>query len=252
METVTRVMVFSEEPIMAYGIRCLLEAQPLTRLAVSASSCDSLLEMTKAFRPDILLVDLAGIAPSFMSELNRAVPGCKLIVLASGLSPETSHQLKSHGVFGILRRNCTPDELLSAFNNVISSTVPLAHAELRPFESGQAIALSPREGQLVSLLAQGLKNKEISQCLGIGEGTVKVYLSKLFQKTGVNDRFELALYGLRNSAHLLGGSREDEKIDTGRPERNHVPALRSVWLRQRSQVANGGPRRIAAQATLAS
>src|SRR5450432_2214071 len=56
------------------------------------------------------------------------------------------------------------------------------------------------EGQLVTLLAQGLKNKEIATALNISEGTVKVYLSRLFQKLGVKDRFELALYGLKNLA----------------------------------------------------
>jgi DNA-binding CsgD family transcriptional regulator len=60
------------------------------------------------------------------------------------------------------------------------------------------IPLTRREGQLVMLLSQGLKNKEISAALSISEGTVKVYLSRLFQKVGAKDRFELALYGLRN------------------------------------------------------
>jgi DNA-binding CsgD family transcriptional regulator len=61
-------------------------------------------------------------------------------------------------------------------------------------------ALTRREGQLVTLLSQGLKNKEIAVALNISEGTVKVYLSKLFQKLGVKDRLELALYGLKNLA----------------------------------------------------
>ena len=59
-------------------------------------------------------------------------------------------------------------------------------------------SLTRREGQLVTLLSQGLKNKEIATALSISEGTVKVYLSRLFQKLGVKDRFELALYGLKN------------------------------------------------------
>jgi len=54
------------------------------------------------------------------------------------------------------------------------------------------------KGKLVSLLSQGLKNKEIASTLMISEGTVKVYLSRLFQKVGVKDRFELALFGLKN------------------------------------------------------
>jgi DNA-binding CsgD family transcriptional regulator len=66
------------------------------------------------------------------------------------------------------------------------------------FLCARRVALTQREGQLVSLLSQGLKNKEIASTLLISEGTVKVYLSRLFQKVGVKDRFELALFGLKN------------------------------------------------------
>ena len=60
------------------------------------------------------------------------------------------------------------------------------------------VSLTGREGQLVALIAQGLKNKELAYALGITEGTVKVYLSRVFKKLGVNDRFDLALYAIRN------------------------------------------------------
>jgi DNA-binding NarL/FixJ family response regulator len=59
-------------------------------------------------------------------------------------------------------------------------------------------ALTAREAQLVRLLSLGLKNREIAATLSVTEGTVKVYLSRLFAKLGVKDRFELALYGMRN------------------------------------------------------
>jgi DNA-binding CsgD family transcriptional regulator len=84
------------------------------------------------------------------------------------------------------------------------------------------LVLSLREGQLITLLSQGLKNKEIASELQISEGTVKVYLFHLFQKVGVKDRFELALYGLKN---LAAGQ--------GKPSQLHgfpTPILRSLVL----------------------
>src|SRR6185436_10936144 len=66
------------------------------------------------------------------------------------------------------------------------------------FLTARRVALTNREGQLVSLISHGLKNKEIAAAMMIGDGTVKVYLSRLFQKVGVKDRFELALFGLKN------------------------------------------------------
>ena len=80
--------------------------------------------------------------------------------------------------------------------------------------STKRFVLSPRERQLTTLLAQGLKNKELGYRLGLSEGMVKLYLSRLFQKVGVSDRFELALYAIQ---HLLGG-----RCSPAEPE---VPAL---------------------------
>jgi DNA-binding CsgD family transcriptional regulator len=73
---------------------------------------------------------------------------------------------------------------------------PESDEEVR--QRSRRVRLTPREGQLIALLVQGLKNKEIAAQLELSEGTVKVYLSKLFQKVGAKDRFELALFGLRN------------------------------------------------------
>jgi len=70
--------------------------------------------------------------------------------------------------------------------------------------NNRPISLSKRQSELVGLLVQGLKNKEIASALGISEGTVKAYLTTLYEKVGARDRFELALFGLKN----LGGRRE--------------------------------------------
>jgi DNA-binding CsgD family transcriptional regulator len=94
------------------------------------------------------------------------------------------------------------------------------------FLCARRVALTQREVQLVSLLSQGLKNKEIATTLMISEGTVKVYLSRLFQKVGVMDRFELALFGLKN---LTTGQLPVGKNDQ-RPSGTSIPGLRSLVL----------------------
>ena len=92
------------------------------------------------------------------------------------------------------------------------------------FLCARRVALTQREGQLVSLLSQGLKNKEIATTLMISEGTVKVYLSRLFQKVGVKDRFELALFGLKNltTGQLPVGEKGQRA--------SAIPGLRSLVL----------------------
>jgi hypothetical protein len=79
----------------------------------------------------------------------------------------------------------------------------------------------------VTLLSQGMKNKEIATALNISEGTVKVYLSRLFQKLGVKDRFELALYGLKN---LAPGTKALDGPDDDFPARPSA----AIWQPPRS------------------
>ena len=86
------------------------------------------------------------------------------------------------------------------------------------------VRLSPREQQLVALVSQGLSNKQIASALGISEGTVKVYFSRLFRKVGVSDRFELALFGLQN--------RRLDEMPTDLPRFRSIVVSNSVVRRQ--------------------
>jgi two-component system response regulator DegU len=105
------------------------------------------------------------------------------------------------------------------------------------------ISLTRREGQLVGLIPEGLKNKELAYALGITEGTVKVYLSRLFKKLGVNDRFELALYALKNVVSGQNGSADlaHEPTKQDNADSNILP-LRSFFL----PAPGTGPARIQA------
>jgi hypothetical protein len=82
----------------------------------------------------------------------------------------------------------------------------------------------------VRLLAQGLKNKEIATCLGITEGTVKVYLSHLFKKVGAKDRFELALFGLKNMVGAGDGAARSAASSEPPNGHNHVPGIRTLVM----------------------
>jgi DNA-binding CsgD family transcriptional regulator len=94
--------------------------------------------------------------------------------------------------------------------------------------SQKRVALTQRQGQILSLVTQGLKNKEIAFAMGITEGTVKVYLYKVFQKLGMNDRLDMALYGRKN---LFSGQLGLERTrDAGPPA-----VLPSLYLMARKQ-----------------
>jgi DNA-binding NarL/FixJ family response regulator len=109
-------------------------------------------------------------------------------------------QAMSLGIRGVLRKTVPVETLVRCLTRVGDGELWFEKALTDSIMGARRYSLTRREGQLVALLSQGLKNKEIATALTISEGTVKVYLSRLFQKLGVKDRFELALYGLKNLA----------------------------------------------------
>jgi len=133
----------------------------------------------------------------------------------------------SLGVRGILRKTLPTETLLRCLTRVNEGELWFEKALTDSIMSARRYSLTRREGQLVSLLSQGLKNKEIATALTISEGTVKVYLSRLFQKLGVKDRFELALYGLKNLTPGNGAT------DNSSPAAARKPAT-PVWQPPRS------------------
>ena len=116
---------------------------------------------------------------------------------------------------GILPGNISIDDFLAAVRNVHQGGLYFKKDLLESMLSQKLVALTQRQGQIISLVAQGLKNKEIAFSMGITEGTVKVYLYKLFHKLGMNDRLDMALYGRKN---LFSGQLGLERIkDAGPP-----------------------------------
>jgi DNA-binding NarL/FixJ family response regulator len=132
------------------------------------------------------------------------------------------------GVRGVLRKTLSPELLAKCLNKVSEGELWFDKALTASFLSAKMVTLTKRESQLVGLLSQGLKNKEIATTLTISEGTVKVYLSRLFQKVGVKDRFELALYGLRNLQNV--GAAEPAPTDGSSRRPPHMHGLRSLVL----------------------
>ena len=145
------------------------------------------------------LLDLTSeITFAVLTEMKHALGNSKIVLWVNNISTELAFQAMGLGVRGILRRTLPTDLQVKCLQKVQAGELWFEKALTDSFLCARRVALTQREGQLVSLLSQGLKNKEIATTLMISEGTVKVYLSRLFQKVGVKDRFELALFGLKN------------------------------------------------------
>ena len=123
-----------------------------------------------------------------------------MILWVDQISTEFASQVISAGVRGVLRKSMPVDTHLECFQKVAQGELGLEKILSDELLSSHRVVLTPRERQVMGLVAQGLRNKEIAYSLGVTEGTVKVYLSRLFQKVGASDRLDLALFALRNLA----------------------------------------------------
>jgi DNA-binding NarL/FixJ family response regulator len=225
----TRLLLYTDEPILAKGLETILVPSTGFELAATLSSTLNLIEEVHTTSPDVLLMDLTpDLNLGVLVELQRHIPSSRIVLWVRVMSTELAYQAIEHGVRGILRKTQSPEVLLKCLRMVADGGLWFEETLKTSFTSMRTISLTRRESQLVSLLSQGLKNKEIAATLFISEGTVKVYLSRLFHKLGVKDRFELALFGLKNmpaGETAVGVPLEDVE----QPQR--IDARQSQWLR---------------------
>ena len=220
-----RVLLYSDQPILATGLQSVLQAAGGFEAVSTCSSVPLLVSRLAEGEADIALLDLTPeITFGVLSDLRRAVASCKIILWVNSISTELAFQAMGLGIRGILRKTLPTELQIKCLQKVHAGELWFEKALTDSFLSARRVALTQREGQLVSLLSQGLKNKEIATALMISEGTVKVYLSRLFQKVGVKDRFELALFGLKNLTTAQAPAAE--KPGPG----DKIPGLRSLVL----------------------
>ena len=230
-----RLLLFTDEPVVAKGLKQVLTAGTGFRMTALSDSPVTLVETAEAARPDLLLLDMnPEITFGVLVELQQRLPACRIVLWVRSISTELAFQAIEHGIHGILRKTLPVETLLKCLQLVAEGGLWFEETLRAGVQAARAITLTRRESQLVSLLAQGLKNKELASLLMISEGTVKVYLSRLFRKLGVNDRFELALYGLKNlpnaEAVPVDGRNHARRVLGRRKEASHTPWLRSIVL----------------------
>jgi two-component system response regulator DesR len=227
VENMTRILLYSDEPILAKGLESVLRQVEGFELLPTCITLAGLMEQIGQGSPDLVLMDLTPeITFAVLSEMKHAMANSKIVLWVNTISTELAFQAMGLGVRGILRKTLPTELQVKCLQKVQAGELWFEKALTDSFLCARRVALTQREGQLVSLLSQGLKNKEIATTLMISEGTVKVYLSRLFQKVGVKDRFELALFGLKNltTGQLPVGEKGHRAGATA------MPGLRSLVL----------------------
>jgi two-component system nitrate/nitrite response regulator NarP len=163
---------------------------------MEAVSCDDPAGVFHSANQELVLLDLTGeFTFETLADTHARMPGCNLVIRVGPMSRELIFQALEYGVRGILPVQLSPEMLLQSLHRIAKGEVVIEVTDSGFDPIGEKrISFSEREKQVVELLAQGLKNKEIAAAMNLAEGTVKVYLSRLFKKTKVRDRFELMLY----------------------------------------------------------
>jgi two-component system nitrate/nitrite response regulator NarL len=194
----TKVALYCVQPVLVAGFQTILDSLD----GFTGYVCPSLTDLMNHIgteRPRLIVFE---VSSAIGLDTLRKVIACHrdtaVILWVDDVSAEFASQAISLGVRGLLRRSLPIEIQARCLVKVAAGEFWVEKTLSNKLLATRRISLTPRERQLVVLVAQGLKNKEIGYTLGISEGTVKVYLCRLFAKTGVNDRLELALFALKN------------------------------------------------------
>jgi len=220
-KTTVRILLADDHPIVRDGLKKLLQLEEDFEVVGEAGDGREVLEKCHELDPDVLLLDLRmpnldGL--SALQALQQTNKRTRVIILTASEDKNEFVQAMKLGCSGIVLKQTAPDLIVKSIRKVNSGEIWLdsltTAAVMRQFSTGLESAgggggkgrerspLSAREREIVALVAQGYKNKEMAEKMFISEQTVKNHLHNIFDKLGVSDRLELALYALHKKLHL--------------------------------------------------
>ena len=209
---VIRILVADDHAIFRDGLRKLLEGADEIQIVGEASNGNECVKMLGKFKPDILLLDLRmpekdGLG--VLEEVNFDSLPTRVIVLTAAEDDRDVVRAMRLGARGVVLKQSASDLLVKSIRKVFDGeiwldnrmTAEVMKAFAKSSDAGprrEKPLLSDREKEIVQLVAQGFRNKEIGEKLFISEQTVKNHLHNIFDKLGVSDRLELALYAIHH------------------------------------------------------
>jgi DNA-binding NarL/FixJ family response regulator len=216
-----RILLSDDHPIVRDGLRKLIELEEDMEVVGEAGDGESTVELIEKTSPDVVLLDLRmpGVDGfGALQRLQRLPNRPKILVVTASEEKNEYVQAMKMGCSGIVLKQTNSDLILKSIRKVYEGEIWLdSHttaAVMKQFASGgdtgshgtvrprDRSPLSQREREIVALVAQGYKNKEMAEKMFISEQTVKNHLHNIFDKLGVSDRLELALYAIHKGLHL--------------------------------------------------
>jgi DNA-binding NarL/FixJ family response regulator len=196
-----KVLCVDDHRIVRDGIALIIGRQPDMEVVGAASSGEASVEMFQRLRPDVTLMDLqlgsmSGVEA--IREIRRFDPNGRIIVLTMYQGDEDIYRALAAGATTYLLKDMLSDDLVRVVREVHAGGQPVrpeVAARLAVRASGPT--LTPREVQVMELVAQGMRNKEVGAALGISEETAHVHVRNILTKLKVNDRSAAVTVALR-------------------------------------------------------
>jgi two-component system NarL family response regulator len=187
-----RVLCVDDHRIVREGIGMIIDRQPDMSVVGSAASGEESVELFRRHRPDVTLMDLqlgslSGV--DAIREIRRADVDARIVVLTMYQGDEDIFRALQAGAATYLLKDTLSDDLVRIIREVHAGQHPItAGVQARLAERASRPTLTPREIQVIELVAQGMRNKEIAASLGISEETAQVHVKNILSKLKVKDR----------------------------------------------------------------
>jgi DNA-binding NarL/FixJ family response regulator len=220
---VTRVLIADDDALMRAGLAELLASDPAIEIVGQVASGREVVERARRLLPDVVLMDvrmpdLDGIAATAL--LSDAIPATRVLILTTFEEDDYIFRGLRAGASGFLLKRTRPEELIAAVHTVAAGDSLLSPSVTRRVidrmaqqptpevaERAKLDELTPREREVLELVARGLSNREIGAELVVEEATVRSHIRRILMKLGLRDRVQIVIFAYETGVNKAGGAR---------------------------------------------
>jgi DNA-binding NarL/FixJ family response regulator len=221
---VTRVLIADDDHLMRAGLVELLTADPDIEIVGQASTGRHAVEQARRLAPDVVLMDvrmpdLDGIAAT--RELSRAAPDARVVILTTFELNDYIFGALRAGASGFLLKRTRPEELIAAVHTIAAGDALLSPSVTRRVidrmaqqptpevaDTARLDDLTPREREVLELIARGLSNREIAAALFVEESTIRTHVKRVLMKLSLRDRIQAVIFAYETGVNRPGGRRQ--------------------------------------------